>query len=112
MFENRTRRVEAPGLINRQGRRPCHIHAQLSTANRDGHCVVENLSQGGAAISTSSILKLRPGEQILLSSRELGTCAATIRWAAHPRYGIEFDSQGKASEVLKRTYDLLEPVEE
>jgi hypothetical protein len=106
---DRIKSVESYDHRPRGERRSCRIMARLAVDNRDGHCVIQNISEGGAGVLTDPIVMLRTGQRILITSDELGSLVCFVRWAAHPRYGVEFDSHGRKSQAVRDVYDSLQP---
>lgn len=94
---------------SRAERRACHVWARVTVGGRDAQCVVQNISEGGAGLSLDSIIRLSTGQRVLLSLKELGDLPCIVRWAAPPRYGVEFDGLGRQSQAVRDFYDQLTP---
>jgi hypothetical protein len=104
---DRFKTVASHDFKSRAERRICRLPARMAADGHDGHCVIQNISEGGLGLCTDSIVRLRNGQRLILSCKELGDLACTVRWCAHPRYGAEFDTIGKTSQAVRDFYDSL-----
>jgi hypothetical protein len=103
----RIKSVESHDHRPRGERRSCALSATLAVDDRDGHCMIQNISEGGLGLLTDAIVRLRTGQRILVTSEHLGSLVCIVRWVAHPRYGVEFDSHGRKSQAVRDYYDSL-----
>lgn len=93
----------------RSERRACRLSVSVHAAHRDFHIRLENLSAGGIGFTLDTVLALKLGERLVLSDERLGNVACVVRWAAHPRYGAEFEAAGAALDRVHALYDSLAP---
>lgn len=93
----------------RSERRACRLRVAIRTPKGDFHVRLDNISAGGVGFTADPVIALRPGEKLLLSDERLGSVACVVRWAAHPRYGAEFEVVGKPLARVNAFYDSLAP---
>ncbi len=75
------------------------LNAVVDTGERKGHCNVENISSGGARVSTR--IPLSRAQNVVLSIGNIGTVSATVAWVNRNTYGLKFDTDMEAiSELL------------
>lgn len=91
----------------REERRDCSLTAQLRTAKGESPCTVVNLSPGGLGLVSDSGVRLAIAERIVVSVRELGSIDASVRWSAHPRYGLEIADRNQLPESFRKLYASL-----
>ncbi len=65
----------------------------LRTGEDGVPCTVVNLSEGGGAIIVNSATQLAIGQKVEVATPDLGDVETTVRWAAHPRYGLQVTRQ-------------------
>lgn len=102
--------VQTPQVLDqrrRSERRACNLHATIVTRHGEIRGRIDNLSAGGAGISTDPVVSLWPGESFLLRSEQLGEIPCIVRWATHPRFGAEFAVTGQALAAAFQVYDQL-----
>ena len=96
--------------MNRRGqRRDCRIAARAIVDGGEIPCRMVNLSPDGIALEVDSFIFLKIGSRLRVTCRELGGLVCFVRWGAHPRYGVEFDAEGKTSAAVSDFYDSLAP---
>lgn len=103
-------RIAMPSPLDqrrRSERRSCRLRVALLARHGTFHALLDDISAGGIGFTTDRLLALRPGDRLVLSLGELGDAACVVRWAAHPRYGAEFDPGSKLPAGIKTFYDSL-----
>jgi PilZ domain len=103
-------RAALGNLLPRQQRRSCSIWAKMVVDSHDAHGLVQNISTGGVSARMDSIVRLRNGQLITVVCDELGSVDCTVRWSAHPDYGLEFDERGKRSTKVQSYFNSLPAV--
>lgn len=93
----------------RSERRVCDLLVTLSTGHGDGSARLRDISAHGAGFIVDPLLTLRPGEKVVIRHHRLGSLAAAVRWSAHPRYGVEFDTTSGPKPGFDAFYDSLPP---
>jgi hypothetical protein len=91
----------------RAERRACNLDISIETPHGNAAAKVGNISAGGIGFTT--FLRLRPGEQLQVSSPMIGRLTCVVRWAAHPRYGAEFTHSPQVGSTAFAFYDSLPP---
>jgi hypothetical protein len=99
----------APDLRRRSERRACSLAVVLHMAGRDCSATLTDLSPEGAGLQIDTNLALRPGMRLVLMHPRLGGVPGVLRWAMHPRYGIEFETSHHALARLRTLYESLSP---
>jgi hypothetical protein len=66
------------------------IRAKIRTADRSGVCSVENISPGGARVTTR--IPLERGQEIFLDINDIGTVNAKVAWINRNTYGLKFST--------------------
>ena len=94
-------------LHPRQQRRICKLLAAITTRFGDTHGHIVNVSEGGLGMLLDPLMRLRPGEKITVRDASIGELTCTVRWTAHPQYGVEFEPLGKKSKTVRAFYDSL-----
>ena len=69
-------------------------------------CTVVNISEGGGGIIINAAAPLAIGRKVAVSTPELGKVETVVRWAAHPRYGLQL-AQDEAPQEYRRFFDSL-----
>jgi methyl-accepting chemotaxis protein len=77
----------------RQERRECLSKGTLLAGKDSVACTVVNVSQGGGQIIVNSASRLAIGQSVAVSTPDIGAVESVVRWAAHPRYGLELTQQ-------------------
>lgn len=100
---------EMSDFLPREQRRSCSFFVGITVDGHDGHGMIHNLSLGGAGLKTDPILRLHAGQRLQITSKELGHLTATIRWAVHPNYGLQFEISASQRPRIREVYDSLAP---
>lgn len=93
----------------RSERRVCDLLVTLSTGHGDGSARLRDLSAEGAGFLVDPLLALRPGQKVVIRHHRLGSLPCTVRWCAHPRYGVEFETAQGPRPGFDAYYDSLPP---
>ncbi|WP_421695387.1 PilZ domain-containing protein [Aestuariivirga sp.] len=99
----------APLMRRRSERRSCDLAVRLITGNGVGRARLRDISAEGAGFAADIILALRPGDKLTIEHDQLGSIPGIVRWAAPPRYGVEFQSGGQPMTRLNTYLDALRP---
>lgn len=91
----------------RSERRACHDRILLRGHGGELSATLTDLSAGGFGFLTGALTVLKPGESLLLLHPQLGEVACVLRWAAHPRYGAEFQAGSRALRRILAFHDSL-----
>ena len=67
------------------------ISGAVDTGERKGRATIENISPGGAQITTR--VPLEPGQAIVLTIGDLGTANARVAWTNRYTVGVKFDQE-------------------
>jgi methyl-accepting chemotaxis protein len=92
----------------RQERRDCLSKGALSLGGENVACTVVNISEGGGGIIINSATHLAIGQKVTVSTQDIGAVESTVRWAAHPRYGLQLTQQAQP-EQYARFFQTLSP---
>jgi len=76
---------------HRHERHDCHFPAKLQINESGIHCLVVNLSIGGASLEVDPTIVRRPGLHVVVSRRELVPHGMRASCGSHPRYGFALD---------------------
>lgn len=90
-------------------RRRCSLRVGLVTRHGTFHVRLDDISAGGIGFTVLGLIKLKPGERLILSHDRWGEVPCVVRWAVYPRYGAAFEAGGKIPAGVKSFYDTLGP---
>ena len=90
----------------RQERRECISTGVLCAGDDKAPCTVVNISAGGGGIIVNAASPLAIGRKVLIATPELGEIETVVRWAAHPRYGLQL-AQAEAPERYRSYFASL-----
>jgi hypothetical protein len=93
----------------RRERRECNLWAVITTLHGETGARLLNISAGGVGFAIDPVLGLKPGERIMLRQQLLGEVRCIVRWAMHPRYGAEFEPEGRTPPGACTLYDSVGP---
>lgn len=91
----------------RSERRGCDLMITVRAAGAEYAARLLDLSEGGAGLGIATLIPFRPGATIRLAGAPLGDVRCVIRWAIHPRYGVEFQGGPQTLERVRALYDSL-----
>jgi len=90
----------------RQERRECISTGVLNTGEDSASCTVVNISEGGGAIIVNAASPLAIGRKVVIATPEIGEIETVVRWAAHPRYGLQL-AQSEAPQQYRNFFASL-----
>ncbi len=67
------------------------LEGAIDTGDRTGRATVENISPGGARITTR--VPVHPGQPVSLTIGDLGTADAHVAWTNRYIVGVKFDQE-------------------
>jgi len=67
------------------------LDGRIDTGERKGRATVENISPGGARITTR--VPVDPGQAIALTIGDLGTANGRVAWTNRYTVGVKFDQE-------------------
>jgi methyl-accepting chemotaxis protein len=72
-----------------QERRECMSSGVVVAGGEPHPCTVVNISEGGGAIIINAASPLAIGATVAIETADIGRVETVVRWAAHPRYGLQ-----------------------
>ena len=70
-------------------------------------CTIVDVSPHGLRIAITATEELKPGDGVTITTAEFGAVVGAIRWAAHPRFGVELAASAEPPAPLLRFYQSL-----
>lgn len=67
------------------------LEGKIDTGERKGRASIENISPGGARITTR--VPVEPGQAIVLTIGDMGTANGRIAWTNRYTVGVKFDEE-------------------
>lgn len=89
-------------------RQECALPGRLKADGKDAACALNNVALGGVSLTANSGLRLRLGQEVTISTTEFGSVTGSVKWAAHPRYGVGWE-QRDIPEKYRRYFASLCP---
>ena len=91
----------------REERRQCCLVGKIRAAFGELPCTIIDVSPHGLRIAITATEDLKPGDGVTISTAEFGAVVGAIRWATHPRYGVELAQSAELPAPLLRFYNSL-----
>ena len=101
--EERTRINER----RREERRQCSLVATIRAECGELPCTVVDVSPQGLRVAVWATENLKHGDGVTVTTAEFGAVAGAIRWAAHPRFGVELAQSVEPPAPLLQFYNSL-----
>ncbi len=95
------------GQRRRSERRPCDLAVVVRTGDGEFPARLLDLSSGGAGLQVATLLPFRAGARFHVVGAQFGDIRCVIRWAIHPRYGVEFAAGPQTLARIHAVYDSL-----
>ena len=73
----------------RHDRRECASTGALKAETGEAACTVVNVSEDGGGIIINAASRLAIDQQVTVTTPDVGELVCKVRWAAHPRYGLQ-----------------------
>ena len=100
---------QSPSEKRRFERRGCTSTGALSAKGREFPCTIVNISDGGGGIIVNAASRLSIGDHVVVKTPEIGEVACEVRWAAHPRYGLQLATSASVPDAYRRFFESLSP---
>ena len=91
----------------RSERRLCDLPVVVRTSGGEFLASLLDLSSGGAGLRIATLMPFRPGARFRLVDARIGDIRCVVRWAMHPRYGVEFAAGPQTLARIHAFYDTL-----
>ena len=101
--EQRTRITER----RREERRQCSLVGKIRAAFGELPCTIVDVSPHGLRIAITATEDLKPGDGVTITTAEFGAVVGAIRWATHPRFGVELAKSAEPPAPLLQFYNSL-----
>ncbi|MCF3642278.1 PilZ domain-containing protein [Rhizobium sp. TRM95111] len=72
------------------------IHGTLKLMQQSSSGRIVNLSRDGMAIDLERPIRVMPGQQVEITTEELGQIDGVVRWCANGRIGIQYRMSSRA----------------
>ena len=100
---------ETAGERRSEERRDCWLEGVLHLESRSLPCSVKDLGFGGVGFTLNSANRLKVAASIGIETEPFGRVEGVVRWAAHPRYGMEFPLKARVPKAYLDYFETLSP---